>query len=296
MKTVSIFLLALILVSCNSTKKDDSPTPLSFVHISKYSKMEPPRAQYAEVVDDNSQTDKMIRQQRLIIKTATVDCEVLNYDSAAAKLQAIVTPINGFIVSVTTHSTEQGRKSGTVVLRIPTASFDDMLKATSLLSTRVLSQSIEGNDVTEEYYDVSARLDNKRKIEARYQEILKSAKSVEDILAVEKNLGQIREDIESIEGRQKYLNDQVALSTLTINLSEPYKGIEYTREGFWHKVGRGFSDGIAGFGDVLGITIAYVIMSIPVIIVLVVIVIIIIPLIKLFRSRKPKNRETNGNN
>ena len=71
-------------------------------------------------------------------------------------------------------------------------------------------------DVSEEFIDHEARLRTKKEVESRYREILKQAKTVQEILSVETEIGNIRSEIESIEGRLKYLSDQVSMSTLNI--------------------------------------------------------------------------------
>ena len=86
--------------------------------------------------------------------------------------------------------------------------------------------------------DYSAAL-NKKQLEKKYLDILTKAKSVKEILEVEKELGKLREDIESVEGRLKYLQNQVSFSTLSINF---YK-TESNSSGFGKRISNGFSNG-----------------------------------------------------
>jgi hypothetical protein len=101
------------------------------------------------------------------------------------------------------------------------------------------SKNIEVLDVTEEYIDVEARIKTKKELENRYKEILKQANTVNDILSIEREIGTLRTDIESAEGRLKYLNDRISLSTLTV---EYY---EYTSSsfGFLSRFGNALSTG-----------------------------------------------------
>ena len=73
-------------------------------------------------------------------------------------------------------------------------------------------------DVTEEYTDVVIRLKNKKEAEKRFLEILKQTKTIKEILDVEEHLREIREEIESKEGRLKFLNDQVSYSTINLSI------------------------------------------------------------------------------
>ena len=93
--------------------------------------------------------------------------------------------------------------------------------------------------MTEEFLDVEARLKNKKELEARYQEILKQAKNVKEILEIERELNTLRSDIESMEGRLKYLQNQVSLSSIQITY---YKELT-KRTAFGQKFAQGFRSG-----------------------------------------------------
>jgi hypothetical protein len=85
---------------------------------------------------------------------------------------------------------------------------------------QVTNKSINTRDVTTEFIDLESRLENKREYLARYRELLKQAKTVKDILEIEQQIRVIVEEIESSEGRLKYLSDQVSYSTLSLTLTK----------------------------------------------------------------------------
>jgi hypothetical protein len=85
---------------------------------------------------------------------------------------------------------------------------------------KVDNKNITLNDVTEEFIDVEARLKTNKEVERRYLEILDKATTVQDILLVEQQLKIIREEIEAKEGRLKYLQSQVSLSTLNLEIHQ----------------------------------------------------------------------------
>ncbi|MCI0693646.1 DUF4349 domain-containing protein [candidate division KSB1 bacterium] len=200
---------------------------------------------------------------RLVIKTATISCEVTNYDEALGQIQKIVAQFGGYIIFSTTQVHENNVKSGSVSLRIDAKHFDTALQEIKKSARKVETESIQGNDVTEEFYDLTARLENKRKAEKRYQEILASAKTTKDILEVEQALTNVREEIERMEGRKRYLEDQIALSTITINLHEPYPLMASGRYGFLAQMRRGIENGVSGFSEVLSACITFAIAGIP---------------------------------
>lgn len=93
---------------------------------------------------------------------------------------------------------------------------------------------------------------------------MKSTKSVKDILEVEQALTNVREEIERLEGRKRYLSDQAAMSTITINLHEPYPLMAQGSGSFMAQVKRGFERGVQGFAEVTSACITFVIAGLPV--------------------------------
>jgi len=207
-------------------------------------------------------------RNRMVINTGTVNCEVANYEEALAQIQKIATQYGGYLVSSNTQVSTEDVKSGSVTLRIDARNFDAALQALKQLAKKVKSESVQGNDVTEEFYDLTARLENKRKAEKRYREILASAKTTKEILEVEQVLTNVREEIERMEGRKRFLEDQVSLSTINVNLHEPYPLVASGQYGFLAKMRQGVENGIAGFSEVLSAGIAFLISGVPIFILL----------------------------
>jgi hypothetical protein len=106
-------------------------------------------------------------------------------------------------------------RSVTLRVRIPAGRFDAFVESLGALG-RLEHRSINAVDVTSEWVDVEARLEAKRAVEKRYLELAAQAKNVTEMLEVERELGNVRAEIESMEARLKSLRDQVAMSTLTI--------------------------------------------------------------------------------
>jgi hypothetical protein len=205
---------------------------------------------------------------RMVMRSATVTCEVEDYVFASVRMERIFFGNGGYVVSSSYGSGDDRAKAGRLVGRLPSAAFDQALDSIAAAASIVLSRSVEGEDITEEFVDISARLENKRKVEARYREILRTARTVKDILEVEGALSTIREEIDELDGRSKFLSKRTELASITIDLREPRAVATVAQAGFWVKVKEGFRDGVAEFSTVLGLTITFLIASIPVIIVL----------------------------
>ncbi len=127
-----------------------------------------------------------------------------------------------------------------MTVRIPSVNFDKFLEAVSKGVEEFDYKEIHAQDVTAEFLDLQVRIKTKKELENRYLEILKRANSVSDLLEVERQLGEVRSDIESMEGQLKYLSNQVDFSTLDISF---YKEVPYMGTGFFSRWGDGFSDG-----------------------------------------------------
>ncbi|MFA6450796.1 MAG: DUF4349 domain-containing protein [bacterium] len=156
---------------------------------------------------------------RKIIKTGAISLEVISIEKAMAAVKEATNKAGGFIGSSSVEEQPQDAKYGSIVVRIPQTAFDGALSTLKKIG-RVTKENVAGEDVTEEYVDIESRLRNLKREEARFLDVLDMAKSVKDILAVEEQLGRVRGEIETSEGRQKYLDNRIALATITIDMYE----------------------------------------------------------------------------
>jgi hypothetical protein len=161
--------------------------------------------------------------EKKIIKTAYLSIEVSNYQKSRNLIDSTLKAFNAYIVSENLQNTES-QISNSINIRVPANQFEKLMANLSKIAKKVDYQNIETQDVTEEYIDVQTRLNNNRKVEQTYLKLLKRTNSIEDILKIQQKLGEIRTDIESTEGRLKYLNHQVSYSSINLNV---YQTIEY---------------------------------------------------------------------
>jgi len=131
-------------------------------------------------------------------------------------------------------------ETGYVTVRVPQQDFEDAVKEIEAVGT-LEEERISIEDVTEQYIDLKARLENAKNQEEAYLEILNMATTVEDVLKVEIQLERIRGDIESLQGRLNYMENRTNFSTVQVRLSEPEK---ITHES---GIGRAFSQAIDAF-------------------------------------------------
>lgn len=180
---------------------------------------------------------------RKLIKKGEISFRSESITGTKRFLQKTILACHGYISN---ESIESYRINPTEILtvRVPTQQFDTLLAIIGRHVGEFDSRKTDIDDVTEEYVDIEARLNTKKQLEARYLELLKKANGMEDILNIEKELSAIREEIESTQGRLRYLSNQVDYSTLKITYYEekPQEGFHFLK-----KIRTGLADGGTGF-------------------------------------------------
>lgn len=150
-----------------------------------------------------------------IVKNATLTIEVKKHDAFNTQLHNLVKQAGGYIAE------EQQNKSdykieNTVTIKVPVDQFDNLVTAISATRENITEQRITSQDVTGEVFDTRSRIEAKKQVRARYMELLKQAKTMADILKVQKEINDIQVDIESGAGRVNYLTHAAAFSTVQL--------------------------------------------------------------------------------
>ena len=161
---------------------------------------------------------------RKIIRRAELRYQAEDVAAAQRVVTAITEKTGGFIVSSDVrHDGEPGSRDdhtvATLVLRVPVDTFAATLDQIRAAAGRLDDEKVSGEDVTEQYVDLESRLKVQRVLEERLLSILKDARTVKDELEVEKQLSEVRGELERLEGRRRLLADQTSLSTITVTVS-----------------------------------------------------------------------------
>jgi hypothetical protein len=173
---------------------------------------------------------------RRVIHTAELWLDAETPEAVSGKLGLLAETRGGFVLNsdVSRSKDSDGSEviTATVVFRVPAAAFEETLAAAKALGTRVSNEKVTGQDVTEEYVDVEARIKAERAVEEQYLSVLKEAKNITDILAVQQKLGEVRTEIERSEGRRRFLESQTNLSTVTVHVARHLEAVETSGPGF----------------------------------------------------------------
>ncbi|WP_372751755.1 DUF4349 domain-containing protein [Labilibaculum sp.] len=191
-----------------------------------------------EVVASTSEQKTSETVERKLIKEGRVEFETDNLNSTRKTIFDAVNKYKGY-VSSDQEFKSSGRKSNTIIIRAPADNFDNLLSDATQGVEKFERKEINVKDVTEEFLDIQARLKTKKELEQRFIDLLGEAKNVTEILEIEKQIGQLRSEIESIEGRLQYLQNRVSFSTLTMTF---YERIPNETE-FGQKFKNGFRNG-----------------------------------------------------
>ncbi len=155
---------------------------------------------------------------RLMIYTASMSLEVKNLTVAVKQITSLTKEFNGFVQNIKVYGTE--RKKGYVTVRVPQGKFQQFLEEISGIG-KVKGKEVKGEDVTEKFIDLQARLNNSKREEQRLLQILEVAKTVDEILKVENELKRVRTEIDTLTGQIKFLQRRINYSTVEISLEEP---------------------------------------------------------------------------
>lgn len=150
--------------------------------------------------------------ERKLIRTGTLNLEVSSLEDGADAVAAWVLKYNGYV-----SNSNQYSNSSYFVVRIPAEKFDDAMNSFAGLG-KVQSRSVQAEDVTDSYYDLKTRLETKKLLREKYNQYLKKAENVTDLMEIERNLNDVISEIESMEGRLKLLTNQIDYSTITVHL------------------------------------------------------------------------------
>ena len=248
-----LLLFALFIFSCQEKAAESYATEMADTTASasqNYDKKEEVAAAASEappppapnVDTNNSVVPKIIRNANLRFETQDL---VKTYKALAANCKK-----NNAIVQSDVENNNNYRLSRNVTIRIPSQNFDVFLAELSQGVSYFELKEITSRDVTAEFIDNESRILSKKKLENRYLELLKKANKVQEMLEIEKQLSEIREEIEAKEGQQKYLQNQVSMSTIDIEFYKNSPTQDGARISFiskiWNAVVSGFNS-IANF-------------------------------------------------
>lgn len=196
----------------------------------------------------------------MVIRTGDARVKVESVDSAIVRLHELARRVGGYVANSSVQGGEKELRQAMLELKIPANRFDEAQAGLTALGT-VEYVNVNAHDVGEEFVDITARVENAKRLEQRLVGLLATRTGkLEEVLSVERELARVRETIERYEGRLRYLRTRVDISTLTVTVheSEPIVGglgtgnrIVEAFKNAWRNFVEFVADGIEALGVLL---------------------------------------------
>jgi len=229
-KIFSSLLLILLIAACGGNGGEDST---SVSNEDTYGGFEN-AMDMGDGTDDYLLTEQdRVLMNRKLIKTASLSFEVENLKNTSTKIHNAIKKHKAYISSEQEFQSYD-RNNVTIDIRVPSKNFEAFLSEVSSDVEYFESKEISALDVTEEYIDVEARIKTKKEVEQQFIALLEKAETINEIMEIQRHIGNVREEIESAEGRLKYLENSTSYSTISLTY--------YTLIESPSKYGKGFND------------------------------------------------------
>ena len=226
-----------------------------------------------------------LKQNKKLIVTGNLNLETMNLDELLAKLNESINKYGAYIQD-SSINTSGYRRIYEAAIRIPAENYEEFVSGVKG-NGNVTYYHENTKDITDTYTDLNAKLTSLKAQEERVLEFYKEAKTIDELMAVEERLSELRYEIDYIETQIKNYDLQVAYSTLYITVSETKEYTE-TSVSFWTRLGNSFTNGWTNFTSNVGDFVLDVIYNIWTIIILVLVVFGAYKLYKHIRSKRNK--------
>ncbi|MBN1189800.1 MAG: DUF4349 domain-containing protein [Dehalococcoidales bacterium] len=167
--------------------------------------------------------------ERMVVRSGDIQMVVDDITSAMEGIARIASGYSGYVVA--SNQGKEGEKNvGSISIRIAAEYFDQAMQDLGVLAKSVIFESTSSQDVTEEYVDLDSRIKNLEATEAQLRKIMEGAEETEDILSIQRELTNVRGEIEQVKGRMLYLERTSSTSLIQVRLEEAVLAIKFTAD------------------------------------------------------------------
>ncbi|MGI6278414.1 MAG: DUF4349 domain-containing protein [Patescibacteria group bacterium] len=163
---------------------------------------------------------------RLVITETNLSLVVEQVEDAVESIVGRVEDVGGFMVSRSLSQPEEA-PYGYLSLRVPSDQVEEVIGYFRSLAVKVVSEQVSARDVTDQYEDIDKKLLTLEETKKRLEEIMAQAQEIEDILAAQREIINLQNQIDSLKGRQEYLEKTARLSLITVHLSTDEMALPY---------------------------------------------------------------------
>lgn len=247
---ISILIISLLIGAChekqadiNSYKLADAVMEEEVVPITRQEQTSPPPPPLPPM-----EIKEVIKKK--IIKDGRIGIVVKELEQTKAHVDSLIAKYGGYYSNERLNNSDF-EISYILKIRVPSNNFETLVAEVETGNCEIKYKEIDARDVTDQFIDLETRLINKRNYLKKYNDLLRQAKTVKDILEIEEKIRVLEEEIESTTGTLKYLGDLVDFSTLDLEISKPKDYLYHPekRENFTKMLKHALSKGWYGFVD-----------------------------------------------
>lgn len=222
--TIIVALLVLVLLAgCAKQQSAEQPATSADMGRQVAPEMAPAPVE-APSMQNANEGKGLASTERMVVRTAQMRVSVADPAIAVMQVSRLAESYGGFVVSSTIYESSRTEtmvyQGSYITIRVPSAKLDEVMSKIRALAadpkSGVISESVSGQDVTSEYVDSEARLKNLEAAEAQLKELLDNAPDLQYTMDVFRELTSVREQIEVIKGRMKYLKESTDLSAISV--------------------------------------------------------------------------------
>ncbi|MBQ8188485.1 MAG: DUF4349 domain-containing protein [Lachnospiraceae bacterium] len=251
----------------------------------------------ADVQETGAQQAEMQQSNRKLIKNVNLEVETENFDELYAKVNEKTEALGGYVENSYIYNGSSYYSNDTrdanLTIRIPAENLNVFLSEVSEASN-VISRNDSVTDVTLQYVDLESKKEALIIEQDRLLELLEEAETIEDIIALEGRLSEVRYELESMESQLRTLDNQVSYSTVYLYIQEVAKLTPVKEQSLGEKIVTGFTESLYGVGKgLLDFAVGFII-KLPYIVVWAVVIVacvfIVKGICKVHKKRKAKKQ------
>ena len=239
---LTLFLFALVLALAASKMRSLQPQPFTSLSVAPamgeivYDSVAMDRAASSKMIapapDFYQSTPPSFSEDRQIIINTNLTLLVNDVAEVIATVNTKTKELGGFLVDSNLYQPE-GADTGSISVRVPMEKKDEALNAFRGLAVKVVNEYVSGQDVTDQFEDLTAQLTVLEKTKTKLENLLDNASQVQDILSVQRELSQVQRQIDSVKGRQQYLERSADLVLISLSLSTDELALPYVPDDAW---------------------------------------------------------------
>ena len=235
--------------------------------------------------DARSLSDGVTQSERKLVRTAQLNVEVKDMDAAIDALTGRVQALGGTVDACEISGRKADGRWASLTLSVPSESLDGFLSDAGGLGT-VTRESSQTTDMTDTYYDNASRLESARAQKQRLDELYEQAQDMSDIIEITDALYDLQWEIDALSGANQRIDTRVALSQVSISLTEKADEAPAEEPGFLTRLKESAEDGLGALGDFLESLVLFAVWAAPWLAVIAVVVAVVTLIQRLFSRRR----------